>query len=212
MRFRESKGLAKTHIKCQVWDSRSSLSPELVPPGTASRSPHLNPSAFAGVCTCIRLRMLSLRWHVSFECIPASTLISAVSLKAFEMPHSVGPMIKDWCHCWQKKLSLATAKPLIPDASWTKPGWKHPQRELRGAEKLRRPGLCLSYTHSHFINAAFAPLPWSPRESGLNSEWTRWNVKASNMKRGKEARKKNKLCRVLEKLKTWVYWMTWKDV
>jgi len=69
--------------------------------------------------------------------------------------------------------SFASAKPLTPDASWTEPGLKHTQRELRGAETPRKPSLCLPDTHPRFINAASAPLPCSPRENRLNSELTR---------------------------------------
>ena len=56
-----------------------------------------------------------------------------------------GPMTEDWCPCSQKKVSLASAKPLIPDASWTKPGWKHTQREPRGAEKAWPVSFLLSF-------------------------------------------------------------------
>ena len=60
--------------------------------------------------------------------------------------HSLGgPMTEDWCPCSQKKVSLASAKPLIPDASWTKPGWKHTQREPRGAENAWPVSFLLSF-------------------------------------------------------------------
>lgn len=129
------------------------------------------------------------------------------TIKAFEMPRSGWSIIADWCcgreHCRQKKVKSASAKPLIPDVSWTKAGWKQAQREPRGAEKLRRQGPGLSYTHSHFINTLSAPLHCSLRANGQNSTLTKWNGVIHKQREKRKARKRKKLCRVLEKPKSW---------
>ena len=101
---------------------------------------------------------------------------------------------------------------LLPSFSYLMlPGQSQAGNTHRGNRGSWEGLACVFLTLIH-INAAFAPLSLSPQGKWIKFWMNRWNGVIYKHHEKSKARKKNNLYRIMERLKTWAYRITWKDV